>query len=220
MSGGSDDRGFLARWSRRKAAAREDERDETPAPAPEPALVDAAAPPAPTAPPAPAESEPPPLPSIESLTAESDVSVFMRPGVPEALRTAALRKMWLLDPAIRNFEGPARDYGYDWNVPGGVPGSGLPPTVEEAERVLARLFEDRPDAAPPAPDAGRTTAAGAGPEPAAVASKPAPPRAAQEQVQAQPAQEQVPAPPAQENAVGAGPSTPAPPRRHGGALPS
>ena len=225
MSGGNDERSFLARWSRRKAAERQDERDQTPAPEPGPAPVEAASPPAPTAP---AEPEPPPLPSIESLTADSDVSVFMRAGVPEALRTAALRKMWLLDPAIRNFEGPARDYGYDWNVPGGVPGSGPPPTLEEAERALARLFEDRSGgtsstpvsgsaaalgpAAPtvePAPAAIEPKPTGIEPKPAAIEPKPIPPRATQ-----------VATPPAQENAVGAGASTQVPPRRHGGALPS
>ncbi len=218
MSGGNEERGFLTRWSRRKGAARQNERDQTPATEPEPAQVESTSPPVPTAP---AEPEPQPLPSIETLTADSDVSVFMRPGVPEALRTAALRKMWLLDPAIRNFEGPARDYGYDWNVPGGVPGSGPPPTLEEAERALARLFEDRSGEAPPPPASGSAAAADPAaptvepapaaiePKPAAIEPKPVPPRATQ-----------VATPPAQENAVGAGASTQVPPRRHGGALPS
>src|SRR3546814_4496941 len=45
--------------------------------------------------------EPPgPLPSLEDLTAESDLTAFLREGVPESLKKAALRKMWSLDPAI------------------------------------------------------------------------------------------------------------------------
>src|SRR3546814_17956960 len=39
--------------------------------------------------------EPPgPLPSLENLTAESDLTAFLREGVPESLKKAALRKMW------------------------------------------------------------------------------------------------------------------------------
>jgi len=34
------------------------------------------------------------LPPLESLTAESDFSAFMQPGVDSTLRSAALRKMW------------------------------------------------------------------------------------------------------------------------------
>ena len=35
--------------------------------------------------------------------------------------------MWALDPKIRDYVGEARDYAYDWNTPGGVPGSGPVP---------------------------------------------------------------------------------------------
>ena len=72
------------------------------------------------------------LPSVDELTAEMDLSVFLRKGVPDALRKAALRRMWSLDPKIRDFVSEAREYAYDWNVPGGVPGSGgaLPPADE------------------------------------------------------------------------------------------
>ena len=60
------------------------------------------------------------LPPIEALTAQSDFSVFLRPGVPSVLRNAALRRMWSLDPAIRDYIGPA-DYQWDFNAPGGLP---------------------------------------------------------------------------------------------------
>lgn len=83
-----EDGPFLARWSRRKTESRD-------------AAQVASEPPAETAPPAPpAEPEPPPeLPDPESLTAESDFAPFLRDGVPEALRKAALRKLWATDPA-------------------------------------------------------------------------------------------------------------------------
>jgi len=64
------------------------------------------------------------LPDIETLTGESDIQCFLHKAVPEALRNAALRKMWALDPSVRNYVGEALDYAYDWNVPGGVPGFG------------------------------------------------------------------------------------------------
>ena len=63
------------------------------------------------------------LPPIDSITRETDIRAFMRKGVPTALKTAALRKMWLADPAIRNHVDYAVDYAWDWNTPGGVPGN-------------------------------------------------------------------------------------------------
>jgi hypothetical protein len=102
--------GFLGRWSRRKHEAR---------------CATAEAPAADAAPAPPLTSdELDALPRLEELTAESDITAFLRRGVPESLRNAALRKAWLLDPAIRDFPGHARDYAWDWNTPGGLPGSG------------------------------------------------------------------------------------------------
>jgi hypothetical protein len=156
-----DDAGFLARWSKRKREARGDD--------PPPAERPAAPEPAPPATPAPATqtrapAEPaPPLPPIDSLTHESDFTPFLREGVPAALRNAALRKLWG-DPAIRDAIGPARDYAWDWNVPGGAPGSGAPPTEEEVRAVLARLRGG------PAPDAEKS-----GPPASADAQPPPPP---------------------------------------------
>jgi len=40
------------------------------------------------------------LPPIETLTKDSDFSVFMRKGVPEGLRLQALRKLWASDPVL------------------------------------------------------------------------------------------------------------------------
>ena len=122
---------FFSRWSRRKDEARRA------AEAPAEAEPQGAAP----EPRALTEEEIAELPKIESLSAESDIAVFLRPGVPAALRKAALRRAWLVDPAIRDFVGPARDYDYDWNVPGAVPGYG-PLSGEEIVAMARRVLGD------------------------------------------------------------------------------
>jgi hypothetical protein len=143
-----DDKGFLARWSQRKQEAKQPEREE---PAADPA---AAAEPV-------AEAKPPEefdlssLPSLDELTPETDITVFLRKGVPEHLRNAALRKSWALDPAIRNYVNPALDYAYDWNTPGGVPGnSELGAGIDIARMVSQIMGTGEAPAEPPAPAAG------------------------------------------------------------------
>ncbi len=61
--------------------------------------------------------DPATLPPIESLGPTSDYTVFLRKGVPEALRVAALRKAWASDPFIRDFRSPAIEYGWDFTTP-------------------------------------------------------------------------------------------------------
>jgi hypothetical protein len=99
--------GFLARWARRKQEVQR-QASEPPnvVPAPEPAVE---------------EGEPPPLPSLDSIIPGSDISAFFQKHVPEALRTAALRKLWVTDPEIRNFIEMA-DYQWDFNNPDSIPG--------------------------------------------------------------------------------------------------
>jgi hypothetical protein len=139
---------FLSRWSRRKQEARRidhqpesttdnksvaaSELNESKARAP---LVVEEGPPL-----TPEEIEQ--LPKIEELTVETDISVFLRKGVPDALRNAALRRMWSLDPTIRDFVGEARDYAYDWNTPGGVPGSGELLPGQDVQAMLRQVFGD------------------------------------------------------------------------------
>jgi len=104
--------GFLGRWSRRKREAlRGVEEPATEALAPVEAAPEAALP----------AFDPASLPPLESLTEASDFTAFLRAEVPSALRQAALRRAWRLDPAIRDFTGPA-DYAWDYNAPDGVPG--------------------------------------------------------------------------------------------------
>jgi Protein of unknown function (DUF3306) len=81
------------------------------------------------------------LPRVEDLTAETDVTQFLRKGVPMGLRNAALRRMWALDPAIRDYVSEAREYAYDWNVPEGVPGSG-PLLTQDVDAMVRRITSD------------------------------------------------------------------------------
>jgi hypothetical protein len=139
-----DDKGFLARWSQRKQEAKQPERDAPVADA------EIAAAPATEAEPA-DEFDLSGLPSLEELTSETDITAFLRKGVPEHLRNAALRKSWALDPAIRNYVNPALEYAYDWNTPGGVPGGGELGAGIDVARMVSQIMGtgERP-AEPPA----------------------------------------------------------------------
>lgn len=115
--------GFLGRWSRRKRAVAEglapDDGPAAPALAAPPAAP--AVPASPGVGPAEVAFDPATLPPVESLTAESDVTGFLRRGVPAPLRNAAMRRAWSLDPVIRDYIGPA-DYAWDFNAPDTIPG--------------------------------------------------------------------------------------------------
>ena len=128
-----DDKGFLTRWSRRKQEARLPERE---APASDPGV--AAEPAAEAA--FPEEFDLSSLPTIEELTSETDITAFLRKGVPEQLRNAALRKSWALDPAIRDYVNPALDYAYDWNTPGGVPGNSELGAGIDVARMVSQIM--------------------------------------------------------------------------------
>jgi hypothetical protein len=158
--------GFLARWSRLK-------RDQAAPPAPQ----------APAAPaPAPADEAALPegktreeliaaLPKLEDLVPGQSLADFMRPWVPAALRHAALRRMWLLDPAISGYVDPALDYAYDYNTLGAAPGFGpmqaSPEQVREVSEMFDRALGVQPAAADgPAP--GETQEEPAQGEPGAV----------------------------------------------------
>jgi hypothetical protein len=55
------------------------------------------------------------LPPIESLTADSDITPFMKNGVPEFIKQRALRKMWRITPLF-GFRDGLDDYDEDFNV--------------------------------------------------------------------------------------------------------
>jgi hypothetical protein len=110
---------FLSRWSRRKRAARA-------------APVEPAAAPKAEAPARPATPAPE-LPPIDSLTPDSDFSVFMHEQVDEKLRRAALRKLFS-DPALNVVDG-LDDYAEDFNQLEAL-ASGAAAGLEHAKRTL------------------------------------------------------------------------------------
>jgi hypothetical protein len=137
MSGpdqGGEDKNFLARWSQRKHEAKQPDRDAPTAnpdmPSEPVAESDAGQ-----------EFDLSSLPSLEDMTATTDITAFLRKGVPEHLRNAALQKSWVLDPAIRNYVNPALDYAYDWNTPGGVPGSSEIGAGIDVARLVSQIMD-------------------------------------------------------------------------------
>lgn len=203
--------GFLSRWSQRKLSEKGGEAppEEPPlAEAPPPAVAEPAPEPVAEAPAEEEEFDLSTLPPVETLTAESDFTVFWKKGVPEALRQAALRRAWVADPVIRDYVSPL-DYGWDFNTPGGLPPGFSDTLAETAEKVaeLLRQAVGERDPEPPAP-----------PEPLAVAEVPpeaeAEPEAEQPALLAEDAEQ-----PSQEYMTVAK-EIPAPRRRHGGALPT
>jgi hypothetical protein len=135
------DEEFLKRWSRRKQEAKV----AVPAPpAPAAETKDAAIPNTPVAAPE-AEIDLSKLPPIDSITAGTDITEFLRKGIPAELSRAALRRAWAADPAIRDFVGLAEN-AWDFTDPNAMPGFGpLQGTPEQigamVERVLGGVRE-------------------------------------------------------------------------------
>jgi hypothetical protein len=161
-----DETNFLSRWSQRKREAKQAEPDAS--------LANADIPPEATAEP---EAEAAPefdlasLPKLEELTATTDISAFLRKGVPESLRNAALSKSWALDPAIRNYVNPALEYAYDWNTPGGVPGSSeLGAGMDVARMVLQIMGDTEPSPGDSSASAATRTPSPGNPLPSDAAS--------------------------------------------------
>ena len=201
--------GFLSRWSRRKRSA------EAGLPVAEPATeaLPAAAPPAVAAVP-----EDPPfdlasLPSIDSLTAATDFTAFLRKEVPAALQRAALRRAWSLDPAIRDFVGPA-DYAWDYNAPDGVPGFSLD-IGGDVRELLAQVVGADPVPPTAQGQAGETAVADAAGVPTDMSEDaPVPPLALAAEAEAPSEALSLAGPPAE------GEPAALAVRRHGSALPS
>jgi hypothetical protein len=139
----ADNKSFLARWSQRKHGAKQPDHDAPTANSDVPsgpvAESDVAQ-----------EFDLSSLPKLEDLTATTDITAFLRKGVPEHLRNAALRKSWALDPAIRNYVNPALDYAYDWNTPGGVPGGSEIGSGMDVARLVSQIMGGGSTVEPPA----------------------------------------------------------------------
>jgi hypothetical protein len=104
------DENFLARWSRRKQAARVAEReDEAQQRAPQGPTRAADA----VSPELDAAERAPALPDPATLDASSDFSVFLGKEVPVETQRAALRRLWRLDPFYSRQDGLS-DYCEDF----------------------------------------------------------------------------------------------------------
>ncbi len=114
----SEDGNRLSRWSQRKAAARRGDILPEPSEAAGPVSEDAQVAPESDSiaeGPAADDVEMPVLPPIDELNFESDYTVFLNKKVPEALRRAALRKLWTSDPVLACLDG-LNDYDEDYNL--------------------------------------------------------------------------------------------------------
>lgn len=165
---------FLARWSRLKRRVQVMPRAAGARSGEAPSTVDAAVPisassarsahGAPAAQPQIDEPQARALPSIETLGKDSDYTPFMRPDVPDALRNAALRKLWQCDPVFANLDGLV-DYGEDFGA-----GFALGGAVATVYRVLDGMphpLEEKPPQ--PAESRSPTTPNPGGETPAATA---------------------------------------------------
>ena len=141
-----NDEDFLARWSRRKRAA-----EASPEPKPptshsdspkegDVSTVGSGVEPA-------EEFDLSVLPSLDEITATTDVTAFLRKGVPLTLTREALRRAWVADPAIRDFVGLAEN-AWDFTDPNAIPGFGpLDYTPEQVRDLVARIVGDLKHAA-------------------------------------------------------------------------
>jgi len=164
MSGKDEDGGFLSRWSRRKRGAAVEEepatdlevgpndaggaetdgtviRGQVEGQADAPLAGDVA--PEETL----TQEEIEALPPLDTVTSREELQLFLRKGVPKALRQAALRKVWMLNPKISGYLDVARDYAYDWNVAGGVPGNSGTLLPGEALRMVDKFLQKKPEPA-------------------------------------------------------------------------
>jgi Protein of unknown function (DUF3306) len=143
---------FLSRWSQRKRQAADTatpESESRPAAKDATTTEDTATPPVtvtPDAPPLdPKGFDPTTLPPIESITAETDISAFLAPGVPSELKREALRRAWAADPKIRDFVGLAEN-AWDYHAPGSMPGFGPLEMTDELRRMVARIVGEEGEA--------------------------------------------------------------------------
>jgi hypothetical protein len=215
------DEQFLARWSRRKQEVKADQAEPAPEKTAEahgsaPSNCAAAEPALP-------ETDVSDLPPIESIDAATDVTAFLRKGIPQELSRAALRRAWSADPAIRDFVGLAEN-AWDFNDPNAMAGFGpLDYSAAQVDALVGRIVggvvetaESLPN--PPAEaaeDAARSARAEVG---GALSSNPVKavtdPRPFDESAAAG-----LPSTSAAPQSVAASEETSLPRRTHGGALP-
>jgi hypothetical protein len=123
---------FISRWSRLK---RESAKDRETAPAESALSPDAVATPASASP----SFDPASLPPIESITIDTDIRAFLQSGVPTTLAQAALRRVWVSDPAIRDFIGIAENQ-WDFTDPTAIPGFGPLRETDDVPSLVAQAI--------------------------------------------------------------------------------
>jgi hypothetical protein len=144
----SEPENFLTRWSRRKRVTEEPDPPASAAEVGKPVAEGAPAdkPKGQSAPVEPAPVfDPASLPSLESIGAQTDISAFLKPGVPGELRLAALRRAWTADPAIRDFKGLAEN-DWDFTKPNSMIGFGELDPGLDVKKMLADMFGETPAA--------------------------------------------------------------------------
>ncbi len=136
---------FLSRWSRRKQDAS---RETKPAPedkAPPPQAPASGAQQAALAQGKP-DHEPlfdlAKLPSLDSIGASTDIRMFMQPGVPASLSSAALRRAWSADPSIRDFIGLSEN-AWDFTKPESMTGFGELLPIDDVKQMLSQFLPDK-----------------------------------------------------------------------------
>ena len=136
----SEEEKFFSRWSRLKRKSP-DKKAALPAPSPraEPAAVRQESSPSSQAEEACEPFDLASLPAIESITADSDITGFLRHGVPAEFTKAALRRAWLADPAIRDFVGIAENQ-WDFTKPDTIHGFGPLKATDNVDELVARAL--------------------------------------------------------------------------------
>ena len=127
----SDEENFLTRWSRRKSEAAESGAAPAEVPKEPAGPLDDQMQKEDTQP----AFDPTSLPPLDSIEAGTDITAFLRAGVPSDLARAALRRAWATDPNIRDFVGLSEN-SWDFTADS-IPGFG-PLSPEDAGELLAR----------------------------------------------------------------------------------
>lgn len=139
----SDD-DFLSRWSHHKRLAESSPESLSQSPVPDPPVQEDEGSAVNSEAGKPVEApDLSALPPLDAITAATNVTAFLRKGVPLALTREALRRVWLADPAIRDFIGLAEN-AWDFNDPNAMPGFGpLDYTPEQVRDLVARIVSER-----------------------------------------------------------------------------
>jgi len=83
------------------------------------------------------------LPWPDTIEEQTDITAFMQPGVPTEMQIAALRRVWTMDPAIRDYRG-LQENDWDFDSSGQILGFGDLDPDYDSQVMLAALFSAPP----------------------------------------------------------------------------